>query len=125
MIGTSLAETGLIDPARYVDEVALLAHRWNAERYYAHRRESPEKLRMIAEQSKIEIVRPELPLEPELLTGPVAESLLSLPSTVLHTLPFVLAGTGVRITMCADVTTWLEPDTSARAVAFLEEVIHA
>ncbi|MFF5143048.1 hypothetical protein ACFY6U_25515 [Streptomyces sp. NPDC013157] len=125
MIGTSLAETGLIDPARYVDEVASLAHQWNAERYYAHRRDSPEKLHMIAEESEMEIVRPELPLELELLRGPVTESLVSLPSTVLHSLPLVLAGTGAEITVCADVTGWLEPDTSERAVAFLEEVINA
>jgi len=59
------------------------------------------------------------------LTGPVADTLVCLPSTVLYTLPLVLAGSGVEITACADVAGWLEPDTSERAAAFLEEVIGA
>ena len=105
-----------------MEEVASIAQRWNAERYYAHRREDPEKLRLLAEYGELEIVRPELPLELELLRGPVAAELISLPSTVLHTLPLVLAGTGVRITACADVTDWLGPDVPERAAAFLEEV---
>ncbi|WP_369261185.1 hypothetical protein [Streptomyces sp. R35] len=125
MIGTSLAETGLIDPDRYVHEVVMLAHQLNAERYFAHRREDPDKLRLLAEYGELEIVRPELPLELELLTGPVADTLVCLPSTVLYTLPLVLAGSGVEITACADVAGWLEPDTSERAAAFLEEVIGA
>ncbi|MEU6255355.1 hypothetical protein [Streptomyces sp. NPDC047043] len=103
LIGTSLAETGLIDAERYVEEVSSLAHRHNAGRYYAHRHEDPEKLRLIAEYGELEIVRPELPLELELLRGPVAATLLSLPSTVPHTLPLVLAGTGVEIAACAEV----------------------
>ncbi|MEU9447116.1 hypothetical protein [Streptomyces sp. NPDC048277] len=122
MIGSSLAETGLIDAGRYVDEVTSIAHQWNVERYYAHRREDPEKLRLLAELGEMEIVRPELPLELELLRGPVAAELISLPSTVLHTLPLVLAGTGVRITACAEVTEWLRPQAPERAAAFLEEV---
>jgi hypothetical protein len=124
LIGSSLAETGLIDPERYIREIIALADETNAERYFAHRREDPDKLRLIAEYAELEVVRPELPLELELLTGPVAETLVSLPSTVLHTLPLVLAGTGVEITVCADVMDWLEPDTSPRAAAFLQEVIH-
>lgn len=122
MLGTSLVETGLIDSERYVREVGSIAHRWNVERYYAHRRESPEKLRLIAEHGGLEIVRPELPLELELLRGPVADTLLSLPSTVLHTLPLVLAGTGVEITVCAEVGEWLRPQAPERAASFLEEV---
>ncbi|MEU1408055.1 hypothetical protein ABZ471_38040 [Streptomyces sp. NPDC005728] len=122
LIGTSLAETGLIEAERYVEEVAALAHQWNAERYYAHRREAPEKLRRLAELGELEIVRPELPLELELLRGPVAATLLSMPSTVLYTLPLVLAGTGVEITVCADVRGWLKAGAAPRAAAFLEEV---
>ncbi|WP_330306551.1 MULTISPECIES: hypothetical protein [unclassified Streptomyces] len=130
MIGTSLAETGLVDPGRYVHEVAALAHQLNVERYFAHRREDPDKLRLLAEYGELEIVRPELPLEVELLKGPVADTLVALPSTALHTLPRVLAGTGVEVTVCADVTDWLQPDVSERAAAFLTEaflteVIHA
>ncbi|WP_405931358.1 hypothetical protein [Streptomyces sp. NBC_00827] len=123
VIGTSLAETGLIDPERYVREIISLADEVNAERYFAHRREDPDKLRLIAEYAELEVVRPELPLELELLKGPVADTLVSMPSTVLHTLPLVLAGTGVEITVCGDVTDWLEPGASERATAFLEEVI--
>lgn len=124
MIGTSLAGTGLIDPARYVDEVALLARGWNAERYYAHRREPPEKLRMLAEQSEMDIVRPELPLELELLRGPVAECLISLPSLVQHTLPFVPAGAGVEIMVCAYGTGWLSR-TRPSGQAGLHPVVNA
>ncbi|GAA3812873.1 hypothetical protein GCM10022403_053160 [Streptomyces coacervatus] len=104
MIGTSLAERGLIDAGRYVEEVSSLAHRWNAERYYAHHREDPGKLRLLAEYGELEIVRPELPLELELLRGPVAGTLLSLSSTVPRTLPRLLAGTGVEIRACALAT---------------------
>ncbi|MFJ3796454.1 hypothetical protein ACIPSJ_09205 [Streptomyces sp. NPDC090088] len=122
MIGSSLAETGLIGTERYVEEVTSIAHQRNVERYYAHRREDPDKLRLLAEYGELEIVRPELPLELELLRGPVAAELVSMPSSVLRTLPLVLAGTGVEITVCAEATTWLRPRTSARAAAFLDEV---
>jgi len=124
LIGSSLAETGLIASERYLREIIALADEVNAERYFAHRREDPDKLRLIAEHAELDVVRPELPLELELLKGPVANTLVTLPSTVLHTLPLVLAGTGVEITVCADVTDWLEPGLSARATAFLEGVIH-
>ncbi|MFF7977612.1 hypothetical protein ACFZDK_00565 [Streptomyces sp. NPDC007901] len=122
MIGSSLAETGLIGTERYAEEVTSIAHQRNVERYYAHRREDPDKLRLLAEYGELEIVRPELPLELELLRGPVAAELISLPSSVLRTLPLVLAGTGVEITVCAEATTWLRPRTSQRAAAFLDEV---
>lgn len=39
----------------------LLADEVNAERYFAHRREDPDKLRLIAEYAELEVVRPELP----------------------------------------------------------------
>ncbi|KPI06256.1 hypothetical protein OK074_4234 [Actinobacteria bacterium OK074] len=125
LIGTSLAETGLIDPGRYVTEVAALAQRLGAERYFAHRREQPAKLSRLADLGSLEIVRPEIPLELELLRGPVAQTLVTLPSTVLHTLPLVLTGTSVEISVAADVTGWLEPDASPRAAAFLEEVTNS
>ncbi|MFI6339477.1 hypothetical protein [Streptomyces sp. NPDC050535] len=124
LIGTSLAETGLVDPERYVREIVRLADELNAERYFAHRHEDPDKLRLIAEYAELDVVRPELPLEIELLRGPVAETLVGLPSTVLHSLPLALAGTGVEITVCADVLDRLGPNVSPRTTALLEEVIH-
>ncbi|MFD4522703.1 hypothetical protein ACFWP7_01930 [Streptomyces sp. NPDC058470] len=123
LIGSSLAENGLIGFERYIRGIISLADQVNAERYFADHREDPDKLRLIAEHAELEIVQPELPVELELLKGPVANTLISLSATV-HTLPLVLAGTGVEITVCADVADRLEPGRSERSAAFLAEIMH-
>ncbi|MFE9767886.1 hypothetical protein ACFYPC_25755 [Streptomyces sp. NPDC005808] len=123
LLGSSLAETGHIDFEHYIRAVISLADQVNAERYFADRREDPDKLRLIAEHAELDIVRPELPLELELLKGPVANTLISLSST-LHTLPLVLAGTGVEVTVHPEVAHWLEPGRSQRSAAFLEKETH-
>jgi hypothetical protein len=123
LIGSPLPENGLIDFARYIRGVVSLADRVNAERYFADLREDRDKLRLIAEYAELEVVRPELPMELELLKGPVAKTLISLSSTV-HTLPLVLAGTGVEVTVHPEVAGWLEPGRSGRSAAFLEEETH-
>ena len=48
LVGTSLVETGVVDPDRYLEAVAALAKTHGATRYFAHRRESAEKLRRLA-----------------------------------------------------------------------------
>jgi hypothetical protein len=122
LVGTSLAETGLVSVERYVAEVAALAGAYGVGRYLAHRREDPAKLARIAAASGLEIVSPALPLELALRSGPVARTVVSFPSTVVHTLPTVLEGTGVEIVLHDSVQSWLLPGTSDRAAAFLSEV---
>jgi hypothetical protein len=122
LVGTSLAETGLVSVNRYIAEVTTLAHEYGVDRYLAHRREDPAKLARIAEVAGVEIISPELPLELALRSGPVARTVVSFPSTVVHTLPTVLEGTGVQIVVHDSIQSWLVPGTSDRAAAFLEEV---
>ena len=67
--------------------------RHGVDRYFAHRKEADGKLDQI-DRLGIEVVRPALPLEIVARRGPVGRPMLSFPSTVVHTLPLVLAGTG-------------------------------
>jgi hypothetical protein len=47
---------------------------------------------------------------------------LSFPSTVVHTLPLVLAGTGVQVRVCDIPPEWYAPGASRRAGDFLGRV---
>jgi hypothetical protein len=49
----------------------------------------------------LEVVRPDLPLELIARRGPIGRTVLSFPSTVVHTLPLALSGTPVRVAVCA------------------------
>ncbi|OAR24468.1 hypothetical protein A8W25_18910 [Streptomyces sp. ERV7] len=122
MVGTSLVETGVVDPERYLEAVAALARTHGATRYFAHRRESPEKLRTLHLRTGLEIVRPDLPLELIARRGPVGRTILSFPSTVVHTLPPALAGTEVRLLICDIDPGWLTDKASPRAQGFLADV---
>ncbi|MFI1939900.1 hypothetical protein ACH44C_22435 [Streptomyces purpureus] len=122
LVGTSLVETGVVDPDQYADAVSALARAHGATRYFAHRRESVEKLHRIAVDTGLEIVRPDLPLELIARRGPVGHTVLSFPSTVVHTLPLALEGTGVRIAVCEIAPEWLRHTASPRARGFLEGV---
>ncbi|WP_229899350.1 hypothetical protein [Streptomyces hiroshimensis] len=122
LVGTSLVETGVVDPDRYLEAVASLARAHGATRYFAHRRESAEKLRRIADTVGLEVVRPELPLEIVARRGPVGRTVLSFPSTVVHTLPLALAGTGITVAVCDIDPVWLTEHASPRAEGFLAEV---
>ncbi|MEU1073954.1 MULTISPECIES: hypothetical protein [unclassified Streptomyces] len=122
MVGTSLVETGVVDPDRYQEAVAALARTHGATRYFAHRRESPDKLRTLHLRTGLEIVRPDLPLELIARRGPVGRTILSFPSTVVHTLPPALAGTGVRLLVCDIDPGWLTEKASPRAQGFLADV---
>ncbi|MEV6005353.1 hypothetical protein AB0M29_00945 [Streptomyces sp. NPDC051976] len=124
LIGTSLVETGVVDPERYLAVVASLAKRHGARRYFAHRREAPDKLHRLAAETGLEIVRPDLPLELVARRGPIGQSVLSFPSTVVHTLPLALAGTGVRIVVCDIDQEWLTAAASPRAHTFLSGITH-
>uniref|UniRef100_A0AAU2JV57 Uncharacterized protein n=1 Tax=Streptomyces sp. NBC_00049 TaxID=2903617 RepID=A0AAU2JV57_9ACTN len=122
LVGTSLVETGVVDPARYLDAVRALTLEHGATRYFAHRRESPEKLRALSEATGLEIVRPDLPLELIARRGPVGRTIVSFPSTVVHTLPYALTGTGVTVAVCDIDPSWLTGSASPRARSFLAGV---
>ncbi|MBW1604340.1 hypothetical protein JJV70_19980 [Streptomyces sp. JJ66] len=122
LVGTSLAETGVVDLDRYVAAVGELTRAHGAVRYFAHRRERTEKLHRIAVETGLEIVRPDLPLEVVARRGPTARTILSFPSTVVHTLPLALAGTGARVAVCDVDPAWLTDHASPRAQGFLSGV---
>ncbi|MFG2482189.1 hypothetical protein ACGFSI_05435 [Streptomyces virginiae] len=122
LVGTSLVETGVVDPDRYLDAVRALTLEHGATRYFAHRRESPEKLRALSRATGLEIVRPDLPLELIARRGPVGRTIVSFPSTVVHTLPYALTGTGVTVAVCDVDPAWLTGSASPRARSFLAGV---
>ncbi|MFC3578432.1 hypothetical protein ACFOZ0_35270 [Streptomyces yaanensis] len=122
LVGTSLVETGVVDGDRYLEAVQALARTHGATRYFAHRRESPEKLHRLAVETGLQVVRPDLPLELIARRGPIGRTILSFPSTVVHTLPLALAGTEVRVAVCDIDPAWLTDHASPRAQGFLSGV---
>ncbi|MFI1814929.1 hypothetical protein ACH414_31795 [Streptomyces sp. NPDC020422] len=122
LVGTSLVETGVVDPDEYLRAVQVLARTHGATRYFAHRRESAEKLHRIAVETGLEVVRPDLPLELIARRGPIGRTVVSFPSTVVHTLPLALAGTGVKVAVCEIAPEWLRENASPRAQGFLAGV---
>ncbi|MEW2636013.1 hypothetical protein AB0903_31330 [Streptomyces sp. NPDC048389] len=122
LVGTSLVETGVVDPGRYLEAVASLARTHGATRYFAHRRESSDKLHRLAVETGLEVVRPELPLELIARRGPIGATVLSFPSTVVHTLPLALADTGIKVAVCDIAPEWLRENASPRAQGFLAGV---
>ncbi|MGW3630729.1 hypothetical protein ACWD7F_11280 [Streptomyces sp. NPDC005122] len=122
LVGTSLVETGVVDPDRYLEAVRSLAKTHGATRYFAHRRESTDKLHRLAVETGLEIVRPDLPLELIARRGPIGRTILSFPSTVVHTLPLALVGTDVRVAVCDIDPSWLTETASPRAQGFLSGV---
>src|SRR5882757_3672018 len=124
LIGTSLVETGVGDPDQYLTVVRALAERHGAKRYFAHRREAADKLHRLAAETGLEVVRPDLPLELVARRGPIGNSVVSFPSTVVHTLPLALAGTGVNIVVVDIDQEWLTSAASPRAHTFLTGISH-
>lgn len=122
LVGTSLVETGVVEEAQYTRAVSALAAEHHAIRYFAHRRESADKLHKLHAATGLEIVRPDLPLELIARRGPIGSTILSFPSTVLHTLPLALAGTGVKVAVCEIAPEWLKDSASPRAHGFLSDV---
>ncbi|KNB51618.1 hypothetical protein [Streptomyces caatingaensis] len=122
VVGTSLVETGVVEAGRYLEAVGALVAAHGATRYFAHRRESTDKLRLIAGRLGLEVVRPELPLELVARRGPLGRTVLSFPSTVVHTLPLALAGTGVTVAVCDVDPSWLTAHASPRAHGLLARV---
>jgi hypothetical protein len=121
LVGTSLVETGVVLAEHYRLGVQSLIERFQVDRYFAHRKETEPKLDQIASLG-VEVVRPDLPLELVARRGPVGRTVLSFPSTVVHTLPLVLAGTGVQVQVCDIPPEWYVPRTNDQAGDFLGRV---
>jgi hypothetical protein len=121
LVGTSLVETGVVRSERYLEGVRALVEQYAVGRYFAHRKEGEEKLAQITALG-VAVVRPDLPLELVARRGPVGRTVLSFPSTVLHTLPLVLEGTGVEVLVCEIGHDWYRPGGPDRADAFLDRV---
>ncbi len=121
LIGTSLVETGVVDGAHYLDGVASLVEQYAVDRYFAHRKEDAAKLTRI-ERLGVCVVRPELPLEIAARLGVLARRLISFPSTVVHTLPLVLADTPAELLVCDIDDSWYTASASARSEHFLGAV---
>jgi hypothetical protein len=120
--GASLVESGLVDRESYIAAVVQIARRHGATRYLAHRREDDAKLVEIACRSGLAVHRPDLPLELFLRQGPVGATVVTLPSTVAHTLPIVLADTGVAVCVHDVDPSWFLPTASPHARQFLRRV---
>ena len=71
LVGTSLVESGVVKADAYLDGVETLIARYEADRYFAHRKEAGWKLDLI-ERMGIDVVRPTLPLEIVARRGPSA-----------------------------------------------------
>ena len=121
LIGTSLVETGVVDADHYLRGVASLVEQYSVDRYFAHRKEDDAKLAAV-ERLGVAVVRPELPLEIAARLGVLARRLISFPSTVVHTLPLVLADTPAELLVCDIADTWYTAGTSVRSEGFLDEV---
>lgn len=122
VVGSSLAESGVVDQRAYLEAIEGLAARsgWRG-RYFAHRKESVEKLALITDLG-LRVMRPEVPLEVELCRGPVSAKLASFPSSVGYTLPLVLAGAGVKVELQPVPTGMLTPKVGPAARRFLDRI---
>jgi hypothetical protein len=121
LVGTSLVESGVVKADYYLGGVETLITRYDVDRYFAHRKEADWKLDLI-ERMGIEVMRPTLPLELIARRGPIGRTIVSFPSTVVHTLPIVLAGSKARVVVCEIANEWYEPETILRADDFLGRV---
>jgi hypothetical protein len=121
LIGTSLVESGVVKADCYVDGVETLITRYAVDRYFAHRKEADWKLDLI-ERIGVEVIRSALPLEIVARRGPIGGTIVSFPSTVVHTLPLVLAESEARVVVCEIADGWYEPETTAEADDFLGRV---
>lgn len=123
VIGSSLVESGVADRRAYLHRVVALATESGTPgRYFAHRREDPEKLAELSLASGLRVVRPRLPLEIELRRGPVSRRIVSFPSSVGYTLPVALGGLPVQYQFEAIPEEMLGVGVSQKAREFLERI---
>ena len=123
VIGSSLVESGVADREAYLNRVVAIAAASGAPgRYFAHRREDPDKLTELSLASGLRVVRPRLPVEIELRRGPVAARVVSFPSSVGYTLPVALGGLPIEYQFEAVPEEMLDLAVSRRAREFLERM---
>lgn len=122
LVGSSLVESGVVDRRAYLDAVRRLNRRFPAMRYLAHRRESDNRLAEIAALPDVRVVRPALPVELALRQGPVAEHVITFPSTAAHTLPIVLGDLDVLIEVRPIDLAWFTPATTSHARDFVTRI---
>ena len=90
LVGTSLVETGVVDPRALPGGGRVPGPR---PRRHPLLRPPPGERRQappLVAETGLEIVRPDLPLELIARRGPIGRTVLSFPSTVVHTLPLAL-----------------------------------
>lgn len=121
LVGTSLVETGVISEDDYLEGVGSLVARHRVDRYFAHRKEAPAKLSRIAALG-VRIELPQLPLEVSIRAGVVGRLVISFPSTVVHTLPVVLADTPTELLVCDIEPAWFTATAGTHSEKFLDAV---
>ncbi len=121
LVGTSLVESGVLDKDAYLHAVVELARDHRVDRYFAHRKEDDLKLQQISSLG-LQVMQPILPLELVARRGPIGRRVLSFPSTVVHTLPVVLAGSASEVVVCTLSHGWYGPQAPPRADDFLSGV---
>ncbi len=121
LIGTSLVETGVVDQEHYLQGVQNLVGSHSVDRYFAHRLETDDKLDSIAGLG-LRVVRPDLPLELVARREPIGRTLISFPSTVVHTLPLVLQDTRSRLLVCDIADDWFTSQAPRSSDRFLGQV---
>lgn len=121
LMGSSLVETGVVSAEAYLRGVERLVTDRGVARYLPHRHEAPAKLAVI-EAAGVRIVRPDLPMEVYARRGPIGRSVLSFPSTVLHTLPLVLADSPVTIEALSVEDEWFTPEARDGERAFVQGI---
>lgn len=121
LVGTSLVETGVVDADSYLRGVGALVREHGIDRYFAHRKEAPDQLMRISDLG-VQVIRSHLPLEIAARIGPVGRRVISFPSTVVHTLPLVLADAHLEVGVCDISGAWFTSHTSANSAVFLDRV---
>ncbi len=122
LLGASLVETGMVDRTAYLTEVRRLASLFTSLRYLPHRHETENRLAELEALPGVRVQRAKLPVELTLRAGPVARRVVTFPSTAAHTLPVVLAGTGVKVEVRGIDDAWFTPQTSTRAREFVARI---
>lgn len=122
VLGVSLVDSGVIERRAYVAAVARIARRHGRVRYVAHRRESENLVAEIATIPGLRVLRPDLPVELALRHGPVAERVITFPSTAAHTMPVVLADLPVDFQVRHVDTAWFRPGTTLQARRFVGRI---
>lgn len=121
LMGSSLVETGVVREDAYLAGVARLVAQRGVRRYLPHRHETREKLAKI-EALGLETVRPDLPMEMWARRGPIGRTILSFPSTVLHTLPIVLRDVPVTIEPLEVDESWYADEVDGDQKAFVRGI---